>query len=414
MKKGGKIRWRREKGKSKQSGITLIALAVTIVVLLILAAVAIGLSVGDNGIITSAKDASEKWQQGINNEQDELKQIADFINGNSNSNDNNQSDDETSSGGIWNTATTVVNAKKQNKSYEEDTTIKDELLNEIRIPAGFKVSQESADLVEDGIVIEDDNGNQFVWIPAKTGSGKTVHTTNGDKVMIYQRSSFGVDIETVYLEDLAKDEENSVNKNGGYYLGRFEAGDSISTEEKKMRTLGDSEKNKLGISKGMAPFEYISYENAKELAKNMGIVEGYSGTTKITSSYAWDTALNFIQIKVNDYASNSMQGNYNISEFQYTDITGNKLTKTKGSTQIVPTGQTTAVSNIYDMGGNCYEMTSEISYSWDEFAPIISRGGCCEDYNSTGAYHSASYRDHGGEGQAAGILSFRVAMFCKV
>ena len=75
-------------------GITLIALVVTIVVLLILSAVAIGLSVGDNGIITSARNATDKWKQGAANEQDELMQIANFINSNGNSNSNNNGEGE--------------------------------------------------------------------------------------------------------------------------------------------------------------------------------------------------------------------------------------------------------------------------------------------------------------------------------
>ena len=44
----------------KQSGITLVALVVTIVVLLILAGVSINLVLGENGLITQAKEAKEK------------------------------------------------------------------------------------------------------------------------------------------------------------------------------------------------------------------------------------------------------------------------------------------------------------------------------------------------------------------
>ena len=45
---------------SSNKGITLVALVITIIVLLILAGVSISLVVGDNGIMTRAKDAGEK------------------------------------------------------------------------------------------------------------------------------------------------------------------------------------------------------------------------------------------------------------------------------------------------------------------------------------------------------------------
>ena len=49
--------------KKSVKGITLIALVVTIIVLLILAAVAINLTIGNNGIFTRAQDATEKWDE---------------------------------------------------------------------------------------------------------------------------------------------------------------------------------------------------------------------------------------------------------------------------------------------------------------------------------------------------------------
>lgn len=58
------------KKQTKQTlGITLIALVVTIVVLLILAGVSLNLVLGNNGIITKAKEASRKYEQAAENEQ---------------------------------------------------------------------------------------------------------------------------------------------------------------------------------------------------------------------------------------------------------------------------------------------------------------------------------------------------------
>ena len=46
----------------KEKGITLVALVVTIVVLLILAGVSINLVLGENGLITQAKNAREQTE----------------------------------------------------------------------------------------------------------------------------------------------------------------------------------------------------------------------------------------------------------------------------------------------------------------------------------------------------------------
>ena len=54
--------------RKKQSGITLIALVVTIVVLLILAGVSINLVLGENGLITQAKEAREQTKSAEVNE----------------------------------------------------------------------------------------------------------------------------------------------------------------------------------------------------------------------------------------------------------------------------------------------------------------------------------------------------------
>jgi len=56
----------------KQKGITLIALVVTIIVLIILAGVSISLVLGDNGIVTKAKEAKQNMQVAANEEQSSL------------------------------------------------------------------------------------------------------------------------------------------------------------------------------------------------------------------------------------------------------------------------------------------------------------------------------------------------------
>ena len=59
----------------KQNGITIISLVVTIIVLIILAGVSINLILGENGIITKAKEAKIKTEQATLNEEIALNEL---------------------------------------------------------------------------------------------------------------------------------------------------------------------------------------------------------------------------------------------------------------------------------------------------------------------------------------------------
>lgn len=63
----------------ENSGITLVALVVTIVVLLILAGVSINLVLGENGLITQAKEAKRKTEEVQNSEEKGLNNAANYI-----------------------------------------------------------------------------------------------------------------------------------------------------------------------------------------------------------------------------------------------------------------------------------------------------------------------------------------------
>ena len=396
--------------KKQVKGITLIALVVTIIVLLILAGIAISLTIGNNGIFSRAETAVNTWRNAETNEQLAMGDLEDWMDGYMNGNGGSQGGG--TGEGEYNTGTTVEEAKKQNKPFEKDTTITDSCTpaNSIRVPEGFKIAEDSALTVEDGVVIEDKDGNQFVWIPAKTEAegGATINlSAGGTAKVVYQRTSFTrEDITTIYTETMPSDEEASVNAWGGYYIGRYEAGDKESTEAKTMRS-GEVDAT-ITIKKDQAPYNYITQANAKTKAEGMDDVQEYAtATTKLVSSYAWDTAISYIQIKNSDYGTNSPEGNYYNTTFTYTDIEEASQTKNNNSPTLVPTGQTTAVSNIYDMGGNLYEYTTE-SYS-NKYSPYVYRGGSCAiNYDS----YPAGYRTNGVGGDSSGD-GFRVTLYCS-
>ena len=79
VKMGDKRKMKNKKLKKNIEGITLIALAVTIIVLLILAGVALNLTIGQNGIFSRAKDATNTWKKAEINEQLALDEGANLI-----------------------------------------------------------------------------------------------------------------------------------------------------------------------------------------------------------------------------------------------------------------------------------------------------------------------------------------------
>ena len=302
----------------------------------------------------------------------------------------------------------------------------------VTIPAGFVYVGGTKD---SGLVISDNSadkekykgqetvgtdleGNQFVWIPVENiadykrtayaydGDTGTIDTsTNSTKISNYSSSS-----SNYYTEAMPSDEKESVEQNKGYYIGRYEAGDKESTEAKTLRSSGASTSNTITIKAKQAPYNYVTRTQAKTLAEGFGTKQNYKNVkTKLVSSYAWDTAIAFIQKTNSDYGSSSPQGNYKDSPtFTYTGIADtekNKQTKANGTSTLIPTGQTTAVNNIYDMGGNVYEWTTE-SFSGAISSRTYRGGNCSCSFASDPAGRRGNYTDG-----AYGYIGVRLTLF---
>ena len=266
----------------------------------------------------------------------------------------------------------TVNQFKDTYEYMDKNTEVTYPDGKVWVPEGFKIADDSSDNIQGGVVIEDKDGNQFVWVPV-------------DKIDDYKRTAYAGDVATetidsttnsikissgryYYTEALPDDEKNSVTTYKGFYIGRYEAGDKESTGTTKatFRTGGLGTSNSVTIKADQVPYDHVTRDEAVSLAEGFKKQQNYNDTltTKLVSSYAWDTTIAFMQKTENEYGESSPQGNYKDTTFTYKDITDENKTeqiKDEDSELLVATGQTTPVCNIYDMGGNVYEWTSEVT-----------------------------------------------------
>ena len=269
----------------------------------------------------------------------------------------------------------------------KNTPVEDEYGNLIIVPEDFKIridnTTNNANTVNEGIVIEDRKGNQFVWIPlgeVKTdNAGTTVNIT-------LSRYDFGDCTEDTvenhdssYKNAIAKnitDFINNSNSNNGYYIGRYEAGitnydtENIITENtnEEIDWTGyspeEGKKLELICKSGAQPWNYVTQIKASELARNMYAEKNYE--SDLINSYAWDTAISYIQMcgmKTNSQSYSSQDG-------QLLDISKPSMT---GEGILNSTNTVDEQCNIYDMAGNESEWTTETSEL--DFSPCIDRGG---------------------------------------
>ena len=128
-----------------------------IVILIILATVTLNVVLGEGGLIDRAQQAKDLTEQAALEEQQGLNSLMDQMT-------NIMAEDQTPP-----VQKSEVEQAIENKTKYIDTTpITDDLNNTVYIPGGFHLATDSGTKVEDGIVIEDYNGNQFVWIPTGT------------------------------------------------------------------------------------------------------------------------------------------------------------------------------------------------------------------------------------------------------
>ena len=185
-----------------------------------------------------------------------------------------------------------------------------------------------------------------------------------------------------FLEQLEKEFNcmiSSIEKYGGFYIGRYET--------------GDLNKEKVVIRKGNTDIGnqtwYIMYSKIKNLSNSNNNIQ----TSLIWGNQWYRTIAWLIETKsknINEILKSTSWGNYKNSEFNYLDNSGNSIIKEEGKSLKIPTGSTeyTKANNIYDLAGNVNEWTM-ISYS------NYSRSDNAGNYDDTGSSCSVLRRHEG-------------------
>ena len=189
----------------------------------------------------------------------------------------------------------------------------------------------------DGADLIPDNLNQ-----AGFSTTDTTNDLNGD-------GSITADDFKIQLQNEFDEMIESVEKYGGFYIGRYETG-NLSGE------IAVVQKGNIDISNQTW---YTQYKVSKTIGANSNVV------SSMIWGCEWDATLRWMQTseveKVKNFATSSVAyGNFSVNSIEYVENEETKTTTVGTGTQI-PTGsaEITKINNIYDMSGNVYDWAIE-------------------------------------------------------
>ncbi len=278
----------------------------------------------------------------------------------------------------------LVEEKNKKTVFTTKTELEDVYQNKLFVPEGFKIADESATDVTGGVVIEDATGgvtagSQFVWIPIGNAIYTNESKTESKPSIALKRYAFNTNgtINTsltklgpsdqwkpttgsaYYFIDppanttdtrRAKDIVafiNSVKGNGGYYFARYEARTTGTTARTSSST---ATVGTMTVKGSNSVYNYIKQADAATISQGMYNNENATFTSDLVNSYAWNTAVVFLQ---------ECSGDSDYSK----QISLNTTFQLKGTNNSTTTTTQDKRCNIWDMASNCNEWTTENAVS---------------------------------------------------
>lgn len=296
------------------------------------------------------------------------------------------------------------------------------------IPEEFVASDKlTEDEVNEGLVIYEGKGkvsedldaettrNQFVWIPVPDMRDfKPINWTNSSNFAtnyiepIREGINFVDDI-SKYSAEISQynSMKASVEKYGGFYIARYEAGQENS------KPVSKKEANVWNNIAWDPLFDFKGYgleANGGPAKVSKSVIASNSNViSHLIYGVQWDAVMTFMKNIENEnvtgkkYIENSTgmgwySGNYqngNIEHKTGIDVDSNASNKVK---------------NIYDMAGNVWEWTYEASIGYSDYGIRVLRG--CS-YAGDSAYESPSLRSGGEPDFYLDHIGFRFALYIK-
>ena len=204
-----------------------------------------------------------------------------------------------------------------------------------------------------------------------------------------------------FLNQLEKEFNNmvaSVEKYGGFYIGRYET--------------GNINQDTPVIQKGNTNISSQTWYNMYKRCKNIKGANTNVETGMIWGNQ-WDRTLMWLietgsKTKEQIADDSTSWGNYYNATFEYVNSSGSTATKNEGSSTRIPTGSAeyTKANNIYDLAGNVREWTMEANSTYGR----VYRGGY---YSYYGHNNPADYRYSTGPTYSYYYYGCRSALYIK-
>ena len=204
-----------------------------------------------------------------------------------------------------------------------------------------------------------------------------------------------------FLNQLEKEFNNmvaSVEKYGGFYIGRYET--------------GNINQDTPVIQKGNTNISSQTWYNMYKRCKNIKGANTNVETGMIWGNQ-WDRTLMWLietgsKTKEQIADDSTSWGNYYNATFEYVNSSGSTVTKNENSGTKIPTGNTeyTKANNIYDLAGNVYDWTMEA----DSTLSRVCRGG---GYSGNGYSYPADIRGNSSPTYSNYHCGCRSALYIK-